>query len=90
MMTPAYVRRAMRTFRPDNRDLAAQLTVSVLVSHGVDDQLVSIKDARRIQRLIAGSRLSSYGGAGHMPFYERPQRFNRELAAFVRSVQPAR
>lgn len=87
MMTPAYVRRAMTTFRPDNRNLPAQLTGPVLVSHGAADRLVSVKDAQRIQRMIAGSRLSIYEGVGHMPFYERPERFNRELAAFVRSVQ---
>ena len=87
MMTPAYVRRAMRLFRPDNRTLAARLTGPVLVSHGDADVLVSVKDAHRTHRMIAGSRLSVYEGVGHMPFYERPQRFNRELAAFVRSVQ---
>ena len=86
MMTPAYVRRAMGSFRPDNRDLAAQLTVPVLVSHGSTDALVSVKDAQRTQRMIAGSRLSIYDGAGHMPFYERPERFNQELAEFVRSI----
>jgi len=89
MMTPAYVRRAMISFRPDNRNLAAQLTVPVLVSHGAADELVSVKDGQRIQRMIAGSRLSIYEGVGHMPFYERPERFNRELAAFVRSVETA-
>jgi non-heme chloroperoxidase len=89
MMTPAYVRRAMTSFRPDNRNLAAQLTGPVLVSHGAADRLVSVKDAQRTQRMIAGSRLSIYEGVGHMPFYERPERFNRELDAFVRSVQHA-
>jgi len=89
MMTPAYVRRAMRTFRPDNRNLGAQLTGPVLISHGAADKLVSVKDAQRIHRLIAGSRLSVYEGVGHMPFYEHPERFNRELADFVREVNIA-
>ena len=90
MMTPPYVRRAMSTFRPDNRDLAARLTVPVLVSHGAADALVSVRDARRTHRMIDGSRISLYEGAGHMPFYERPERFNRELAEFVRGAQSAR
>ena len=90
MMTPAYARRAMRSFRPDNRDLAAQLSVPVLVSHGNADVLVSVKDAQRIQRMIAGSQISIYEGVGHMPFYERPSRFNRELVEFVRGVQAVR
>ena len=87
MMTPPYVRRAMSSFRPDNRDLAAGLIVPVLVSHGDADALVSVKDAQRTHRMIAGSRISIYEGAGHMPFYESPERFNRELAAFVRGSQ---
>jgi non-heme chloroperoxidase len=90
MMTPAYVRRAMTSFRPDNQNLGPKLKVPVLVSHGNADALVSVKDAQRTQGLIAGSRLSIYEGVGHMPFYERPERFNRELAEFVQSVQAPR
>jgi pimeloyl-ACP methyl ester carboxylesterase len=90
MMTPAYVRRVMRSFRPDNKDLAPQLKLPVLVSHGDADSLVLLKDAQRTHRMIAGSRLSIYEGVGHMPFYERPERFNHELAEFVASVQDSK
>jgi non-heme chloroperoxidase len=84
MMTPAYVLRVKRSYRPDNRDLAPELRLPVLVTHGDADVLVSVKDAQRSHRMIAGSRLSVYEGVGHMPFYERPERFNRELAEFAR------
>jgi pimeloyl-ACP methyl ester carboxylesterase len=37
--------------------------------------------------MIPGAKLSVYQGIGHSPFFEDPQRFNAELAAFVRSAQ---
>jgi pimeloyl-ACP methyl ester carboxylesterase len=33
---------------------------------------------------------SFYDGAGHAPFLEEPERFNRELAAFARKAHAAR
>jgi pimeloyl-ACP methyl ester carboxylesterase len=55
----------------------------VLISQGDADAVVSPKDAQRTHRMIAGSRLSIYAGVGHMPFYEHPERFNRELRELV-------
>jgi non-heme chloroperoxidase len=34
--------------------------------------------------LCAGAKLSVYEGVGHAPFWEDTERFNTELAAFVR------
>jgi non-heme chloroperoxidase len=88
MMTPAYVLRAKRAYQPDNSDLAPRLRLPVLISQGDADAVVSPKDAQRTHRMIAGSRLSMYAGVGHMPFYERPGRFNRELLELVRRSAP--
>jgi pimeloyl-ACP methyl ester carboxylesterase len=39
--------------------------------------------SRRLLDLNPAARLSVYEGVGHAPFYERPERFNRELAVFA-------
>jgi hypothetical protein len=35
---------------------------------------------------VRGAEVAFYPEAGHSPFVEEPQRFNRELAQFARSV----
>ena len=61
----------------------------VLLTHGARDRLVRQAMAERIQSLKPGSRLSVFAESGHSPFYEEPERFGRELAAFVAAVNRA-
>jgi non-heme chloroperoxidase len=37
----------------------------------------------RMQGLNQEAQISLYPEAGHAPFYDEPDRFNRELAAFI-------
>lgn len=55
----------------------------ILLTHGAHDRLVRVATSERIKALKPGSRLSVYANSGHSPFYEEPDRFGRELAAFV-------
>jgi non-heme chloroperoxidase len=86
MLTPAYVRGAMFKFTPDNKDLQGKITVPVLITHGDKDGVVPYQISTDNKALIKGSTLSTYKDIGHAPFLEAPQRFNTELAAFVKKT----
>lgn len=87
MMTPHYVRQAMMGYPQDNGDLADALTVPVLLTHGTKDPIIDYTGAVATLDVIKDGELSSYEGIGHAPFMEDAERFNRELATFVRRLQ---
>jgi pimeloyl-ACP methyl ester carboxylesterase len=89
-MVPVKVRQALRRDGSDAAEVQRvlkSLHVPVLITHGERDLLPKADLARWLATLIPGCALSIYEGVGHSPFFEDPQRFNRELAAFVRRVQ---
>lgn len=86
MMTPGYVRAAMLSFRPDNADLRGKITVPVLLTHGDLDAVVPYQTSLDSKQHLPHAALSTYAGIGHAPFLESPERFNRELAEFVRAA----
>ena len=59
----------------------------LLVSQGRKDTIVLPATAELIKELCPQARLSWYDEAAHGPFIEVPQRFNDELAEFVRAAQ---
>ncbi|WP_437665322.1 alpha/beta fold hydrolase [Sorangium sp. So ce1182] len=65
------------------------LSVPTLVIQGAADRLVKAAMSARTTSLVRGARLSTYEGAGHAPFYEASERFNAELAGFVREANTA-
>ena len=86
MVVPVEVRAAMRGGRNASLDFTTvfkSLKLPVLVSHGAKDDLIKLPAARFTASIIPGAQLSIYESTGHAPFLEDPQRFNRELAAFV-------
>ncbi len=88
------------TARPDVRaamvlrdDIAMEAALAayhgpLLLSHGRLDSMTLPSCAVLASTLCPQARLSWYDDVGHGPFFEAPERFNRELAAFVRSVCP--
>ena len=60
------------------------LEVPVLLIWGANDPLFPLEQARRALDLIPRSRLAVIEGAGHTPQAERPEEFNKQLAAFLR------
>jgi non-heme chloroperoxidase len=90
MLVSADVRRAILGWPSDPAATVAGLKkvrVPTLITHGRKDTLVLPRAAERTAEAIAGSRISWFGQSGHSPFCEEPQRFNRELADFVKSCQ---
>jgi non-heme chloroperoxidase len=63
--------------------------VPTFVVHGLDDILVLSQAGRMTAELVPHASTSWYEGCGHSVFFEEPERFNRELSAFVQSALEA-
>jgi pimeloyl-ACP methyl ester carboxylesterase len=93
MVVPPAIRGALLARELDGSDVLARTSVPVLVSHGRDDMIVLPSMAERTFTACPAATLSWYDDVGHMPFWEAPDRFDRELADFAstaRSSLPAR
>jgi pimeloyl-ACP methyl ester carboxylesterase len=88
VMVPSFVRRGLFKRPPlDNDDLLARLDLPGLVVHGGRDRITLSTMAEHNARLWPGARLEIYPDVGHSPFLEAPERFDRDLAAFVAGVR---
>jgi len=65
-----------------------QIQCPTLIVWGAHDQLVSVRDSKRLQDLIPGARREVFGRTGHVAMLERPERFNRLLREFL-AEEPA-
>jgi non-heme chloroperoxidase len=86
MMVPRAVRAAMSGREFDADPLFRRLTLPVLITFGLEDNILTVDGARHVASVIPGARLSLYDDTGHAPFWEDAPRFNAELAEFVRSA----
>lgn len=86
VMMPSYVRRAMAARDLDNTDIAQRVGVPVLLTRGSEDLVMPANDTEVALQTLPDAKLSFYEDTGHLPFYHRVDRFNQELAAFVRQV----
>lgn len=93
MMLPATSRKAMFERALANMDQIPRITVPILINVGGKDGSTQEPFARELAQKITAqggkALVSVYPEAGHSPFAEEPERFNRELMEFARSVQPA-
>ncbi len=83
------MRRAAAAWHTDPAATVAalcQVRVPTLVTQGMRDTIVLPEAARMIAQAIPHARISWYDECGHSPFQEYPERFNQELAAFVRGI----
>ena len=55
----------------------------MLITHGIEDAVVLLAMSKHNARLMPSARTSYYADVGHAPFWEAPERFNRELRAFA-------
>ena len=69
----------------DIHDRLREVDVPALVLWGRQDQIVPAADAPEYAGLLPNSRLEIFDECGHLPMAERPERFNRVLADFLRS-----
>jgi pimeloyl-ACP methyl ester carboxylesterase len=60
-----------------------KISCPTLIVWGANDQLVSVKDAERLEDLIPASRREVFERTGHVAMLERPERFNRLLEEFL-------
>ena len=95
MMLPSYVRRAM-TGRPyDNSDLIPSFSaIPTLFVRGETDLGMGEPELALLGTKLRRMSLSRYPKTGHLTFFEAPERFNAELAAFAtasfaRTTDPA-
>ncbi|CAL9512571.1 alpha/beta fold hydrolase [Streptomyces sp. enrichment culture] len=72
-----------RAERPDYRALLTRVTVPALVLVGADDTYTPVPDAEEMHAALPDSVLHVIEGAAHLPNLERPEEFNRHLAAFL-------
>ena len=86
-MTPPYVRRAMIGKSLDNREFAPCLGLPVLIMRGTSDGTLPEGSLKELLGVLPTARAIEYPGAGHSPFEERPEEFNRDLLAFVQANQ---
>lgn len=85
MMVPSKIRQWMN--RPAFYEEALKaIKVPVLVTHGVEDQIVLLSLAEYVLKTAPSAQASFYENVGHSVFWEAPGRFNRELAAFVQKA----
>ena len=83
---PVEIRRSFGRSASDTeavQDLMRSLSLPVLISHGLEDQVIRPELSRWLKALIPAAELSLYQESGHAPFFEEPARFNRELEVFA-------
>ena len=86
-VVPPHVRQALLSRTLTHDDLLERMTVPVLLSHGLDDQVVLPSMGEHHARLIPHAKSCWYEQVGHSPFLEVPDRFNARVDAFWREVE---
>jgi 3-oxoadipate enol-lactonase len=64
-------------------DRLSQITAPTLVVHGDGDPLIPYPNGQSLAAHIAGARLITFPGVGHISMIESPERFNREVIQFL-------
>ena len=73
--------------RRDNRDLLKDIDLPTLVVAGKDDERVTPPEVvRKIANGIKGARYVELENSAHLPPFENPADFNRELLSFLEKV----
>ncbi|MEM7239437.1 MAG: alpha/beta hydrolase, partial [Pseudomonadota bacterium] len=87
MLCPAAVRRHMLTRDEDYRPDLNRVTKPCLITYGEADRVCLPELALEAKAALPHAQVSAFAGAGHCPFWEQSERFNRELAAFAAKAQ---
>ena len=86
---PGVVPAAVALAGYDLLDRLERIRVPTLIVWGRDDLVVPATDAAGFAERISDSRLVVFDDCGHVPMLERPLRFNRLLAEFSSTGEPA-
>ena len=74
--------------RADSNDLLEKISCPTLIIVGSEDGITPVSEAEKMSRVIAGARLATIAGAGHLSNLERPDEFNRAVGDFLTNSQP--
>ena len=85
-IVPPYVRQGLFSRNLNNDGIIEKMRKPMLLSYGEQDVLVLPAMRKHMAELAKNATLSVYPDVGHAPFWEAPERFNRELRAFRKSV----
>ena len=83
---PPRVRQGLLNRTLDYDTLLARLRKPVLITQGLEDEVVLPVMADHNASAIRHAQTSYYPGIGHAPFWEDPDRFNAELRSFASSL----
>jgi pimeloyl-ACP methyl ester carboxylesterase len=72
---------------PMNRRARA-IAAPTLIFWGAKDYLLPVRAARGLKHAIRGSRLIIYRDSGHCPMVDQPERWNRDVEAFLDATAP--
>ncbi|MDD7793385.1 alpha/beta fold hydrolase [Clostridium sp. 'White wine YQ'] len=82
-IVPPYVREAIIKRKVFYDNLLAKINVPVLLTHGIEDEILYPSQSIDNSKIIKNSKLSLYENTGHSPFWEKPIKFNKELVSFI-------
>lgn len=85
-MMPLVVTQGILNVSGAGLDEAFAKSGPMLVTYGAKDLLFHPTMSTRMQALNQEAQISLYAESGHAPFYDEPDRFNHELAAFIGNV----
>jgi non-heme chloroperoxidase len=85
-LVPPYVRQGLFSRSVDNDDLLPQIRKPVMITHGTRDAIVFPTVVDQHIGVITHAQVQMIQDAGHAPFYEKPETFNRALREFIRSL----
>lgn len=88
MLVPPQARHASRNRNEDYHDAFTATQVPALVIWGAQERLAPGPAGTQVAAAFPNARKLVYEDCGHSPFFEDPDRFNRDLAAFARDCQP--
>jgi non-heme chloroperoxidase len=81
-IVPPYVREGLFARKLDNDTSIEATRKPVSLVYGEADRVVSPRMCTHLETLVPDAAVATYPNTGHMPFWESPERFNRELRAF--------
>jgi pimeloyl-ACP methyl ester carboxylesterase len=83
MLVPPHARGPSRLRARDDRDVMAALRKPALVIQGAEERLVLPPVFEEVVAALPDPSVAVYEGCGHAPFWEAPDRFDADLAAFA-------
>jgi len=85
-LCPAPIRGHMLSRAEDYRTDLDGLTLPAMIIYGTAEKVCPPELAREAAEVLPHAQAHAYSGTGHCPFWEKPDRFNRHLAEFVRET----